>query len=338
MNNTKLIGIDLGTANTVIYSVGKGIVLREPSVVAYEKGSSRLLSTGRAAKEMLGRTSKEVSALYPLRDGVIAHYEFCTEMLSDYLKRSLGTFPGLRPKAIVCIPHGVTEVERNAVIDSVIEAGAGGVILVEETLCAAIGACLPVLQPRGSLIVDIGGGTTEIAVISKGGIATWGSSKIAGSRFNREIIAYIKREFNVLIGEATAEEMKIKIGSAHKSFDKSALDVKGRNMRDGKAAEFTVYSSEVREALRESLTLLFEDIRSVLDGTAPELCSDIYDSGITLCGGGASLAGLPELLAELSSLPVTLAVSPSDCVINGIARLCEDEKLRESVRGLVLHR
>ena len=338
MNNTKFIGIDLGTANTVIHSVGKGIILREPSVVAYEKGSSRVLATGRAAREMLGRTSNEVSALFPLRDGVIAHYEFCTEMLSDYLKRSLGSFPGLRPRAIVCIPHGVTEVERNAVIDSVIEAGAGGVILVEETLCAAIGAGLPVLQPRGSLIVDIGGGTSEIAVISKGGIAAWGSSKIAGALLNRDIISYIKREFNVLIGEATAEEIKTKIGSAHRSTDRNALDVKGRNMRDGKAAEFTVYSGEIREAMSESLAMLFEDIRSVLDGTAPELCSDIYDSGITLCGGGANLAGLSELLSELSALPVALAASPADCVINGIARLCEDEKLRESVRGLVLHR
>lgn len=338
MNGTKYIGIDLGTTNTLVYTKDKGICVREPSVVAYEKGTSRVLAVGGSAKNMLGKTPSNISAIYPLRDGVIADYNFCTEMLSEFFRLAAGAVIGIRPGAIVCIPHGITEVERRAVLDSVTESGAGSVIIVEETLCAALGAALPVLTPKGSLIVDIGGGTTEIAVISQGGIASYSSSKIAGNKFNKDIITYIKREFNVVIGEATAEDVKIKIGSAHKSADKGALDIKGRNMRDGKAAEFTVYSSEVREALSDSLELLFEEIRSVLDSTSPELCADIYDSGITLCGGGAMLGGLDVLLTERSGLPVKIAANPLDSVINGIARLCGDEKLRESIYGLEIHK
>ncbi len=329
--------MDLGTSNTLVYVRGKGITVREPSVVVFEKSTSRILATGIEAKNMVGKTPYSLKTLYPLRDGVIADFEFCAEMLSGFLKKGAGTISGIRPKLIICVPYGITEVEKRAVMDSALEAGAGSVYTFDEPICAAIGAGLPVMSPRGSLIVDIGAGTTEIAVISHGGIVTSSSVKIAGNTFDNAIISYIKQEFNVLIGESAAEEIKIKIGSAHKSTDNGAIEVKGRNMRDGKAAEFTLYSGEVREAVSESLSSLFEAIRQVLDSTPPELCADIFDSGITLSGGGALMRGLSVYLREKTRLSVRVADNPLDCVINGIGKLTEDAAMRHRIESIVLH-
>lgn len=338
MNTTKYIGIDLGTANTLIYTKEKGIIVREPSCVAFAQGSSRVIAVGKAAKRMIGKTPTSVNALYPLREGVIADFEFCSDMLCEFIKDSIGSVIGLRPKVVVCVPCEISEVERSAVIEAVTEAGAGSVMTVEEPLCAAIGAGLPVTSPTGNMIVDIGGGRSEMAVISHGGIVLSNSCKISGNVLDNSIISYIKQEFNVLIGNATAEEIKIKIGSAHKSTDIGAIEVKGRNMRDGKAAEFTLYSSEVREALSESLDILFEAIRSTLDMTPPELCADIYESGITLSGGGALLSGLSFFIQEKSKLPVKIARNPLDCVINGIGKLICDEKLRKKIETFSVYK
>ncbi len=335
---SRYVGIDLGTSNTLVYTKEKGIVVREPSVVAFEPGTLRVLAVGEPAKRMMGKTPNSVNALRPLRDGVIADYELCAGMLGDFLRRGAGPVIGLRPKLIICVPYGITEVEKRAVEDSALEAGAGSVTIIEEPILAAIGAGMPVASPVGNMIVDIGGGTTEIAVISRGGIVTSSSVKIAGNTFDNAIISYIKQEFNVLIGESTAEEIKVKIGSAHPSADIGAIEVKGRNMRDGKAAEFTLYSSEVREALSEPLSSLFEAIRAVLDATPPELCADIYDAGITLCGGGALLGGISFYIQEKSRLPVKIANNPLDCVVSGIGKLIDDEKLRLLVEKTTTHK
>lgn len=337
MSNSRYVGVDLGTANTLVFTADSGIIVREPSVVAFEKGTSRILAVGNQAKKMVGKTPSTLKAVSPLRDGVIADFEFCAEMLCEFLKKSASFLPGLRPKVIVCVPYGITEVEKRAVLDSAIEAGAGSVYTFDEPVCAALGAGLPVMAPRGNMVVDIGAGTTEIAVISHGGIVTSSSVKIAGNRFDNAIISYIKQEFNVLIGESSAEDIKMKIGSAHPDSDIGAIEVKGRSLRTGKAAEFTLFSSEVREAISEPLSSLFEAIRSVLDSTPPELCADIYDSGITLSGGGALLCGLNFYIHEKSKLPVKIAPNPLDCVINGIGKLISDSSLRHSVESMVLH-
>ena len=225
MTSTKYIGIDLGTYNTLVYTKEKGIVVREPSVVAFDPASSKVLATGNTAKRMIGKTPNSINALRPLRDGVIADFEFCVEMLYEFIRKSIGTIATVRPKAIICVLVGITEVQKRAVEDAALEAGVKSVLAIEEPLCAAIGAGLPVMSHTGSLIVDIGGGTTEIAVISHGGIVNSSSVKIAGNTFDNAIISYIKQEFNVLIGESSAEEIKMKIGSAHPSADLGAIDV-----------------------------------------------------------------------------------------------------------------
>ncbi len=337
LNNSKYIGVDLGTANTLVYVKNKGITVREPSVVVFDRNTSKILATGTEAKNMVGKTPANLSSLYPLRGGVIADFEFCAEMLYGFLKKNMNTLTGLRPKVIVCVPYGITEVEKRAVMDSALEAGAGSVYTFDEPICAALGAGLPVMSGRGSMIVDIGAGTTEIAVLSHGGIVTSSSVKTAGNTLDNALVSYIKQEFNVLIGESGAEEIKIKIGSAHKSTDIGAIQVKGRNMRTGKAAEFTLYSAEVREAISETLASLFESIRSVLDSTPPELCADIYDSGMTLCGGGALLRGLSAYISEKSRLPVKVAENAPDCVINGIGKLIANSEMRHRIESIVLH-
>lgn len=336
LSASKYIGIDLGTANTLVYTAEKGIVTREPSVVAFDSESSRVLAVGDAAKRMIGKTPASVSALRPLRGGVIADFEFCSDMLCEFVKKGVGQIIGIHPKVIMGIPYGITEVEKRAAEDAAIEAGASGVITIDEPLLAAIGASLPVMSPIGNMIVDIGAGTTEIAVISQGGIVNSSSVKIAGNTFDNAIISYIKQEFNVLIGEQAAEEIKIKIGSAHPTTDIGAIEVKGRNMRNGRAAEFTLYASEVREALSEALASLFEAIRAVLDAAPPEICSDIYDTGITLCGGGALLSGISFYIQEKSKLQVRVANKPLDCVINGIGRLIKDKKMLDEIERIGL--
>ena len=337
MNNSRYVGIDLGTSNTLVYTIDKGITVREPSVVAFEKDTESILAVGEKAKKMIGKTPSSLKAVYPLRDGVISDFEYCAEMLCDFLKRGSGSILGLRPKVLVCVPYGITEVEKRAVLDSVLEAGAGSVYTFDEPICAALGAGLPVMAPRGNMIIDIGAGTTEIAVISHGGIVSSSSVKIAGNTFDNAIISYIKQEFNVLIGKASAEEIKVKIGSAHPSTDIGAIEVKGRNMRNGKAAEFTLYSSEVREAISEPLSSLFEAIRSVIEATPPELCADIYDTGIMLSGGGALLGGISFYLHEKTKLNVRVADRPLDCVIQGLGKLIAFPDLRQKIESIVVH-
>ncbi|MBR5308342.1 MAG: rod shape-determining protein [Clostridia bacterium] len=337
MNGSWYVGVDLGTANTLVYTRDKGITVNEPSVVAYEKSTSEIICVGTAAERMIGKTPAGIGTVYPLRGGVIADFEFCAEMLCEFLKKGAGLFPGVRPRVIICVPYGISEIERRAVLDSATDAGARSVYVFDEPLCAAIGAGLPVLGSKGCMVVDIGAGTTEIAVISHGGIVTSDSFKIAGNTLDNAIISYIKQEFNVLIGEASARDIKEKIGSAHTGSDIGAIEVKGRNMRDGKAAEFVLYSAEVREAITESLDSLFEAVRSVLDSTPPELCADIYDSGIMLTGGGALLGGLDVYLHERTKLPVMVAERASECVIGGIGKLIRDGALREKIEKMVIH-
>lgn len=337
LNNSRYIGVDLGTANTLVYVKNKGITVREPSVVVFEKNTSKVLAFGAEAKSMVGKTPPNLSALSPLRGGVISDFEFCAEMLCGFLKKSMNSITGLRPKLIICVPYGITEVEKRAVMDSALEAGAGSVYTFDEPLCAAIGAGLPVMSDRGSMIVDIGAGTTEIAVLSHGGIVTSSSVKIAGNTLDNAVVSYIKQEFSVLIGESGAEEIKIKIGSAHRTTDNGAMQVKGRSMRTGKAAEFTLYAAEVREAIAEPLSSLFEAIRSVLDSTPPELCADIYDNGITLCGGGALLRGIATYIGDKSRLNVRIADNPLDCVINGIGKLIASPEMRHRIESIVVH-
>ncbi len=327
----------MGTANTLVYTKEKGISVREPSMVAYERSTSKVIAVGSEAKKMLGKTPDSIKTLSPVKDGVIADFEFCADMLCEFIKKGFGPILGFRPKVMVCIPFGITEVEKRAVLDSILEAGASSVEIFEEPLCAALGAGLPVMSEKGSMIVDIGAGTAEIAILSHGGIVTSTSVKIAGNAFDKSIISYIKQEFNVLIGQVTAEEIKTKIGSAHPSSDIGAIEVKGRNMRNGKAAEFILYSAEVREAIQEPLAALFEAIRSVLDSAPPEICADIYDNGITLSGGGALLKGLNFYFHDISKLNVRVAENPLDCVICGIRKLIQEPALRNKIESIALH-
>ena len=286
---SKDVAIDLGTANTLVAVKGKGIVMREPSVVAIDAQTESVIAVGKEAKEMIGRTPDSIIAVRPLKDGVIADFDITSAMLKNFIKKSVK--PGLfsKPRIIICMPSGVTEVERNAVEDAAYQAGGKQVELVEEPMAAAVGAGLPVDQPVGSLVVDIGGGTSEVAVISLGDIVTSCSVRVAGDKFDKAIIDYIKKEYSLIIGERTAEAVKIQIGSAFPYQDEGSVVVKGRNMADGLPKDITVTAEEVRDALAEPLMTVVEAIKSTLEKTPPELSADIIDSGIMLTGGGALL-------------------------------------------------
>ena len=318
------IGIDLGTANTRVFVKGKGIVIREPSVVAVDQHFTpvRVVASGSEAKKMIGRTPGSIEAVRPLRNGVIANFDATAEMLRGYLRKVVSPSPFSKIRVMICVPSGVTEVERKAVYDAVRSAGARYASLIEQPMAAAIGMRvkdknLNVDDPKGLMIVDIGGGTAEIAVVALGDIVTSKSIKVAGDSFDEAIINYIKRKHNLLIGERTAEDIKIQIGSAYPGESEGAINVKGRNAVDGLPKDVEITSEEVREALSDCLAQILDAIRTTLENTPPELSADIIDSGITLTGGSALLRGLDELIEKEIKIPVTVADNPMDSVVEG---------------------
>ena len=308
---SKDIGIDLGTANTLVYMKGKGIIMREPSVVAVDTRNDEVRCVGTEAKAVIGRTPGSIVAVRPLKDGVIADFDITANMLENFLKKACGNSLFARPRVVICIPSGVTEVERRAVREATLKAGARQVSVIEEPMAAAIGAGLPISEPTGSMIVDIGGGTAEIAVISLGGIVASRSVRMAGDMFDQAIIAFIKRKYNLLIGERTAEQIKIDIGSAYKLEEEMTMEIKGRNLVDG------LPKNVVREALLECLVKITDAIKETLERTPPELSADIIDRGITLTGGGALLRGLDKLIQSETGIDVHVAENPLDCVATG---------------------
>ena len=323
----KDIGIDLGTANTLVYMRGKGIIIREPSVVAVDVKMDRVRYVGQEAKDVIGRTPGSIVAVRPLKDGVIADFDMTTSMLQEFIRKALKgrAFAGSRVRVIICIPSGVTAVERRAVKEATQNAGAKRVSIIEEPMAAAIGAGLPVAEPTGSMIVDIGGGTSEVAVISLGGIVTSRSVRVAGDEFDSSIINYIKKKYNLLIGERTAENIKIAIGSAYPYADNEpSMDIKGRNLLNGLPENITVTSEEIREALSEPLSHVIEAIKVTLEKTPPELAADIIDQGIMLAGGGALLKGLDLLIHAETGMPVKVAERPLDCVADGTGKVLEN--------------
>ncbi len=318
---SKDIGIDLGTANTLVCLKGKGIILREPSVVAVDIRTDTVLAVGSQAKDMIGRTPGSIVAVRPLKDGVIADFKITAKMLQHFIKKSVK--PGIfsKPRVIICMPTGVTEVERKAVEDAAYQAGAKPpVILIEEPMAAAIGAGLPVDEPTGSMVVDIGGGTSEVAVISLGDIVTACSVRVAGDRFDEAILTYVKKTYNLLIGERTAEDIKIKIGSAYPYENEKSMVVKGRNLLDGLPKDITITAAEVRDALTDPLNTIVEAIKTTLEKTPPELSADIIDHGIMLTGGGALLRGIDMLVMQQTGMPVHVANRPLDCVVDGAGK------------------
>ena len=324
---SKDVGIDLGTANTLVYMKGKGIIMREPSVVAVDTKTDEVRCVGGEAKAVIGRTPGSIVAVRPLKDGVIADFDITTNMLENFLKKACGNSMFSRPRVVICIPSGVTEVERRAVREATLKAGARQVSVIEEPMAAAIGAGLPISEPTGSMIVDIGGGTAEIAVISLGGIVASRSVRMAGDMFDQAIIAFIKRKYNLLVGERTAEQIKIEIGSACPQDPETSMEIKGRNLVDGLPKDILIRSEEVRDAMNDCLLRIVEAIKDTLECTPPELSSDIIDRGIMLSGGGALLRGLDTLIQNETGIEVHIAESPLDCVALGAGAVLDNPDL-----------
>ena len=314
---SKDIGIDLGTANTLVYMKGKGVVMREPSVVAVDVKRDMVLAVGHEAKEMIGRTPGSIVAIRPLKDGVIADFEITATMLKYFIKSVVRGGLFSKPRIIICIPSGVTEVERNAVEDAARQAGGKYVELIEEPMAAAIGAGLPVDSPVGNMVVDIGGGTSEVGIVSLGDIVASCSVRVAGDKFDEAIATYIKKKYNLLIGERTAEDIKITIGSAYPYEGEGAMMIKGRNLVDGLPKNVRITAAEVREALKDPLMTIIDAILNTLEKCPPELSADIIDNGIMLTGGGALLRGMDKLVEEETGMPVKIAERPLDCVVDG---------------------
>lgn len=326
---SKDIGIDLGTANILVTVKGKGIVLKEPSVVAIDIKSGEILATGHEAKEMLGRTPEQIKAVRPLKDGVIADFTATQLMLKNLIKKVGQRYNIGRPRVVVGVPSGITEVEERAVEESVIQAGAKEVYLIEEPMAAAIGASLNVAEPTGNIIVDIGGGTTEVAVISLGGIVTSNSLRVAGDELDEDIVNYIKREMNLAIGETTAEQIKIQIGCAMPLMTEMSMEVRGRDLTDGLPRNVTITSVQIEEAMKESISKIVDIVKATLEKTPPELASDIIERGIVLAGGGALIQNLDKLLSNETGMPVYIAEQPLDCVVRGTGKTLIDlEKLK----------
>ena len=320
---SKDIGIDLGTVNTLVYVKGKGIVIREPSVVAIDIRTDEVLAVGNLAREMIGRTPGSIVALRPLTDGVIADFSITAEMLKHFIRNAVQSNLFSRPRVIICIPSGVTDVERRAVENAARQAGGGVVDLIEEPMAAALGAGLPVAEATGSMVIDIGGGTTDIAVISLGDIVISRSVRKAGDAFDAAILSYVKRKYNLLIGERSAEDLKISAGSAFPYQGEKPVAIKGRNLVDGLPKNVVISGAEVREALAEPLADIVEAVKQTLGETPPELSADILDHGIMLTGGGAMLRGLDKLLAQETGMPVNVAEHPLDCVAEGTGRMLD---------------
>ncbi|MBQ6570718.1 MAG: rod shape-determining protein [Clostridia bacterium] len=322
---SKDIGIDLGTANTLVYVKGKGIVMREPSVVAVDMRTDAVLAVGSQAKEMIGRTPGSIVAIRPLKDGVIADFEITATMLKYFIKKTVKANLFSKPRVVICIPSGVTEVEKRAVEDAARSAGAGEVDLIEEPMAAAIGSGLPVAEATGSMVVDIGGGTSEVAVISLGDIVYAVSVRVAGDKFDEAIVNYVKKKYNLLIGERTAEQIKIRIGSAFPYEGEEGMTIKGRNLVDGLPKNVVISAAEVREALADPVSSIVDAIKATLEHTPPELSADIIDHGIMVTGGGALLRGFDQLVAQETGMPVHIAESPLDCVADGAGKRLDIE-------------
>jgi len=328
------LAIDLGTSNTLIYVKGKGIVCNEPSVVAVHKddrGGRKILAVGREAKEMLGRTPGQVTAIRPIKDGVIADFEVTEAMLRYFINKVHNRRTMVKPRIVICVPNGITEVEKRAVRESAESAGAREVYLIEEPMAAAIGAELPIAEASGNMIVDIGGGTTEVAVISLAGIVYSRSIRVGGDKMDEAIIQYIKRRYNLLIGERTAEQVKIDIGNAYPFETPRTMHIKGRDMIAGVPRNIEITSDEVREALAEPLAAIIEVVRVALERTPPELAADIVDKGIVLAGGGALLSNLDMVLREETHLPVMIADDPMSCVVLGSGKVLDQLELLKQV-------
>jgi rod shape-determining protein MreB and related proteins len=324
-------GLDLGTANTLVYVKGQGIVLCEPSVVAIQKGTSKVLAVGEEAKRMLGRTPGNIVAVRPMRDGVIADFEMTESMVRYFIKKVHNRRVFVRPRIVIGIPSGITEVEKRAVRDSAERAGAREVYMVEEPMAAAIGVGLPIVEPAGNMIIDIGGGTTELAVISLAGIVFSRSIRIGGDEMDQAIIEYLKKTYNLMIGERTAEEIKIKIGSAYPISEELKMEVKGRDLIAGLPKMITVTSEEIREALADPVHQIVESARIALERTPPELSADLIERGIMLAGGGALLRGLDKILSDETGLPVHVADDPLTAVVLGTGNVLNELKYLKRV-------
>lgn len=332
------LAIDLGTANCLVYARDRGIIVNEPSVVAVHhghRGEQKVLAVGREAKEMLGRTPGSIRAIRPMKDGVIADFEVTQEMLKYFINKSITGSRIIKPRIIICIPFGITQVEKRAVKESAEQAGAREVYLIEEPMAAAIGAGLPITDPSGNMIVDIGGGTTEVAVISLGGIVYSKSVRVAGDKFDDAIVNYIKKKYSLLVGERTAELIKMSIGNAYPFEEEvDSYEVKGRDLIAGAPKTIEVTSDEIREALSDPIAEVIEAIKTSLEKTPPELAADIVDNGIILAGGGSLLANLDLLIKEKTGLPVALAEDPLTCVVRGCGKALENIDLLRQVTTL----
>lgn len=329
------IGIDLGTANVLVYIKGKGIVLREPSVVAIDRDTNKVLEIGEEARRMLGRTPGNIVAIRPLREGVIADYDTTESMLRHFIEKVIGKTFVFKPRIMVCIPSGVTTVETRAVLEAAEQAGARKAYLIEEPLAAALGAGLDIAEPYGSMVVDIGGGTTDVAVISLGGIVVSESLRIGGDKFDEAIVKYVKKEYNIMIGERTAEEAKIKIGTAIRDARTGDLEIRGRDLLTGLPKTIKMAVNESCEALHEPVERIVQCVKKVLEDTPPELASDIMDRGIVMTGGGSLLFGLDMLIKRETGIPTYLAEDPLSCVALGTGKALEDlDKLEDSLTSL----
>ncbi|HEY8465029.1 MAG TPA: rod shape-determining protein [Bacillota bacterium] len=330
------IGIDLGTANILVYVKMHGIVIREPSVVALERDTKKILAVGEEARRMLGRTPGTILAVRPLKEGVIADYDVTEIMLKHFIEKVCPTSRLFKPRVVICVPAGVTSVEKRAVLEAAMEAGAKNTYLVEEPMAAAIGAGLNITEASGNMIVDIGGGTTDIAIISLGGIVVSESLRVGGDKFDEAIIRYIKKMYNMMIGERTAEEIKIKIGSAYPEGEGKWMEIRGRDLVTGLPRTIKFNSTDTFQALAEPIAAVVDGIKVVLERTPPELASDIVDRGIVLTGGGSLLQGLTRLLSEETGIPVHLAQDPLSCVALGTGAILENESLISLRQSLIV--
>jgi rod shape-determining protein MreB len=325
------LAIDLGTANTLVYAKGRGIVVSEPSIVAINKVTNQPEAVGKEAKEMLGRTPGNIVAIRPMKDGVIADFEITEKMLSHFIRKAHNRNTMVRPRIIIGIPSEVTQVEKRAVKDSALKAKASEVYLVDQAMAAAIGAGLPITEPSGNMVVDIGGGTTDIAVISLAGIVYSKSVRVAGNEMDEAVIQYIKKKYNLLIGERTAEQIKLELGSAYPLDEPLTMEIKGRDLIEGIPKTLTITDAEIREALAEPISIIVNAVRVALERTPPELSADIVDRGIVLTGGGSLLKNLDKLLREETSLPVSVAEDPLSSVVLGTGKMLSDFDLLRKI-------
>ena len=325
------IAIDLGTSNTLVFTAGKGIVLSEPSIVAINKLTNKIVAVGAEAKEMLGRTPSHIVAVRPLKDGVIADFDVTERMISYFIRRANNGRVWVRPRIVIGVPSGITQVEERAVKDTAYRAKATEVYLIEEAMAAAIGAGLPITEPSGNMVVDVGGGTTDVAVISMAGIVYSRSIRVGGTAMDEAIINYIKRNYNLLIGDRTAEDIKINIGSAYPLDEELTMDIKGRDLVEGKPKTITITDREIRDSLSEVVSSIVESVRMALERTPPELSADFIDKGMILTGGGALLRNLDLRLREETGIPVSIAEDPLSAVVLGVGRILDDLDLLRRV-------